>query len=159
MGRCFFRSGTKTDTSEKPKGKGHRDDGGFDGDLRRACVQQLYEFLEFPEFDELVNLDLMNLRTLTNLNTNLMTVTILIRGVIEGFKGLESRDHPPSTSNQMEPQPKPTPAWALSFPEPRSSPSKMSPDALHELMTTKAAGADFIVVDVRRTDVDVRQFP
>jgi len=33
----------------------------------------------------------------------------------------------------------------------------MSPDALYELITTKAAAAvvDFIIVDVRRTDVDV----
>jgi len=52
--------------------------------------------------------------------------------------------------------PKPTPAWALSFPEPRSHPANISPDALHELVTTKAPVVDFIVVDVRRTDVDVR---
>jgi hypothetical protein len=32
----------------------------------------------------------------------------------------------------------------------------MSLDALHELVTTKAPVVDFIVVDVRRTDVDVR---
>jgi len=30
----------------------------------------------------------------------------------------------------------------------------MSSDALHGLITTKAAAVDFIVVDVRRTDVD-----
>ena len=54
--------------------------------------------------------------------------------------------------------PKSTPAWALSFPEPRSHPLSMSPDALHELLTTKSAAVDFIVVDVRRTDVDVRPF-
>lgn len=35
----------------------------------------------------------------------------------------------------------------------------MSPDALYELITTKAAAVDFVIVDVRRTDVDVRQFP
>jgi hypothetical protein len=34
----------------------------------------------------------------------------------------------------------------------------MSPDALYELITTKAATVDFIIIDVRRTDVDVRQF-
>jgi hypothetical protein len=50
----------------------------------------------------------------------------------------------------------PTPAWALSFPEPRSLPASISPDALHELVTTKAPVVDFIVVDVRRTGVDVR---
>ncbi|KAI9436179.1 hypothetical protein H4582DRAFT_459276 [Lactarius indigo] len=33
--------------------------------------------------------------------------------------------------------PKPTPAWALSFPEPRSHPLSMSPDELHKLLTTK----------------------
>jgi arsenical-resistance protein 2 len=59
----------------------------------------------------------------------------------------------------MERQPKPTPAWALSFPEPRSRPPGKSPDALYELITTKAAAVDFVIVDVRRTDVDVRQFP
>jgi len=58
----------------------------------------------------------------------------------------------------MEPQPKPTPTWALSFPEPRSRPPNMSPDALYELITTKAAATDFIIVDVRRTDVDVCQY-
>ncbi|KAH8980385.1 Rhodanese-like domain-containing protein [Lactarius hatsudake] len=50
--------------------------------------------------------------------------------------------------------PKPTPAWALSFPEPRSHPLRMSPEALHELLTTKSAAVDFVVVDVRRTDID-----
>lgn len=54
----------------------------------------------------------------------------------------------------MEPQPKPTPTWALSFPEPRSRPPSMSLDALYELITTKVAATDFIIVDVRRTDVD-----
>ena len=54
--------------------------------------------------------------------------------------------------------PKPTPAWALSFPEPRSHPLSMSPDELHDLLTTKSPTVDFIVVDVRRTDVDVRPF-
>ncbi len=32
----------------------------------------------------------------------------------------------------------------------------MSPDGLHELVTTKAPAVDFVIVDVRRTDVDVR---
>jgi hypothetical protein len=54
--------------------------------------------------------------------------------------------------------PKPTPAWALSYPEPRSRPLIMSSDTLHELLTTKSAAVDFIVVDVRRTDTDVRPF-
>ena len=32
----------------------------------------------------------------------------------------------------------------------------ISPDALHELVTTKATVVDFLTVDVRRTDVDGR---
>jgi arsenical-resistance protein 2 len=58
----------------------------------------------------------------------------------------------------METSRKPTPAWAQSYPEPRSRPSSMSPDTLRELITTKAPAIDFIIVDVRRADVDVR-FP
>ncbi|KAF8261904.1 hypothetical protein EI94DRAFT_1688525 [Lactarius quietus] len=50
--------------------------------------------------------------------------------------------------------PKPTPSWALSFPEPRSHTRSMSIDTLHELFTTKSAAVDFIVVDVRRTDIE-----
>ena len=34
----------------------------------------------------------------------------------------------------------------------------MSPDELHELLTAKSPTVDFIIVDVRRTDVDVRPF-
>jgi hypothetical protein len=56
----------------------------------------------------------------------------------------------------MEGLPKPTPAWALSFPQPRSHPPNISTDGLHELVATKAPAVDFIIVDVRRTDVDVR---
>ena len=56
----------------------------------------------------------------------------------------------------MERLPKPTPAWALSFPQPRSHPPNISTDGLHELVATKAPTVDFIIVDVRRTDVDVR---
>jgi hypothetical protein len=56
----------------------------------------------------------------------------------------------------MERPPKPTPAWALSFPQPRSHPPNISTDGLHELVATKAPVVDFIIVDVRRTDVDVR---
>ena len=56
----------------------------------------------------------------------------------------------------MERLPKPTPAWALSFPQPRSHPPNISTDGLHELVTTKGPAVDFIIVDVRRTDVDVR---
>ncbi|KAH9961014.1 hypothetical protein BC827DRAFT_1132096 [Russula dissimulans] len=55
----------------------------------------------------------------------------------------------------MERPSKPTPSWALSFPEPHSRPLSMSLDALHELMTTKVAIVDFIVIDARRTDIDV----
>jgi len=56
----------------------------------------------------------------------------------------------------MERLPKPTAAWALSFPQPRSHPPNISIDGLHELITTKVPAVDFIIVDVRRTDVDVR---
>jgi hypothetical protein len=56
----------------------------------------------------------------------------------------------------METPQKPTPAWALSFPQPRSHPPNISTDGLHELVTTKEPTVDFIIVDVRRTDVDVR---
>lgn len=56
----------------------------------------------------------------------------------------------------MEKLPKPTPAWALSFPQPRSHSPNISTDELHELVVTKAPAVDFIIVDVRRTDVDVR---
>jgi hypothetical protein len=56
----------------------------------------------------------------------------------------------------MEKLPKPTPAWALPFPQPRSHPPNISTDGLHELVASKAPAVDFIIVDVRRTDVDVR---
>ncbi|KAF8464727.1 hypothetical protein DFH94DRAFT_784947 [Russula ochroleuca] len=39
----------------------------------------------------------------------------------------------------MERPPKPTPAWALSFPEPRSHPPNISPDELHELAVIPGA--------------------
>ena len=54
----------------------------------------------------------------------------------------------------MDRLPKPTPAWALSFPQPRSHPPNISTDGLHELVATQAPAVDFIIVDVRRTDVD-----
>src|SRR6266852_6569397 len=59
----------------------------------------------------------------------------------------------------MERLPKPTPAWVLSFPQPRSHPPNISTDRLHELVATKAPAVDFIIVDVRRTDVRTIQDP
>ncbi|KAI0312890.1 hypothetical protein OF83DRAFT_600739 [Amylostereum chailletii] len=46
------------------------------------------------------------------------------------------------------------PAWAASFPQPRTVPPKISTDELVELMQTQKAGVDFVVVDVRRTDIE-----
>jgi hypothetical protein len=50
----------------------------------------------------------------------------------------------------------PTPAWAVPFPEPRATPSKISVDDLLAIMKTGTAGVDYVVVDVRRTDIEVR---
>jgi hypothetical protein len=45
--------------------------------------------------------------------------------------------------------------WFDHLPQPVSQPVQMSVDELHERMTSKVAGKDFIVVDVRRTDIEV----
>ncbi|KAI0067550.1 hypothetical protein BV25DRAFT_1818913 [Artomyces pyxidatus] len=47
-----------------------------------------------------------------------------------------------------------TPMWAANFPQPISTPPKISHEELEELMRTKTAGVDFVVVDVRRTDIE-----
>jgi hypothetical protein len=45
--------------------------------------------------------------------------------------------------------------WFDHLPQPVSQPVYLSVDELHERMTSKVAGKDFIVVDVRRTDIEV----
>ena len=65
--------------------------------------------------------------------------------------------HRPSPSSIMASaaQPRPTPAWALDFPEPKATPPKISQEELAELVRTKSAGVDYLVVDVRRSDIEV----
>ncbi|KDQ16682.1 hypothetical protein BOTBODRAFT_53780 [Botryobasidium botryosum FD-172 SS1] len=46
------------------------------------------------------------------------------------------------------------PAWYEALPAPRSQPPHITPDALAELIRTKEARKDYIVVDVRRTDFE-----
>ncbi|KAI0259325.1 hypothetical protein BC834DRAFT_943424, partial [Gloeopeniophorella convolvens] len=48
----------------------------------------------------------------------------------------------------------PTPDWAKPFPEPRTVPPKITPDALCEIIRTQRAGTDYLVVDVRRADIE-----
>ncbi|GHJ89542.1 hypothetical protein NliqN6_5944 [Naganishia liquefaciens] len=43
--------------------------------------------------------------------------------------------------------------WFDHLPQPVSQPAHMSIHELHERMTSKVAGKEFIVVDVRRTDI------
>ena len=45
--------------------------------------------------------------------------------------------------------------WFDHLPQPVSQPAHMSIHELHERMTSKVAGKEFIVVDVRRTDIAV----
>ena len=45
--------------------------------------------------------------------------------------------------------------WTDAFPKPRSDPGAISDEELVELIKTKQAGKDYIVVDVRRTDFEV----
>ena len=45
--------------------------------------------------------------------------------------------------------------WTDAFPKPRSVPAAVSDEELAELIKTKQAGKDYIVVDVRRTDFEV----
>lgn len=48
------------------------------------------------------------------------------------------------------------PSWSVGLPEPKSSPPGISNEAVADLIKTKESGKDFIVVDVRRTDFEVR---
>ena len=48
-----------------------------------------------------------------------------------------------------------TPEWAQSLPQPKSNPPHISVAEVADLIRTKKAGIDFIVVDTRRTDWDV----
>jgi len=47
-----------------------------------------------------------------------------------------------------------TPAWYELLPAPRSQPPPITQEALAELIRTKEAGKDYVVVDVRRTDFE-----
>ncbi|KAJ9091721.1 hypothetical protein QFC21_007116 [Naganishia friedmannii] len=44
--------------------------------------------------------------------------------------------------------------WFDHLPQPVNQPVHMSIEGLHERLTSKVAGKDFIVVDVRRTDIE-----
>lgn len=73
MRRRSFRSDAETDTSEKPKGKGHREGGRWTvitQGMGTAVIR--YNLYEFDEFDEFMNL--MNLTILMNM----MILMILI---------------------------------------------------------------------------------
>ena len=52
----------------------------------------------------------------------------------------------------------PAPSWSAGLPEPKSSPPGVSHEELVQLVRTKTAGKDYIVVDVRRDDFKVRFF-
>ena len=94
---------------------------------------------------------------MTNL-MNLMTIVFGYKSIGTIVRQLRVVFSSPLVMMDSPNLPKPTPAWAQSFPEPRSRLLGMSPDALHELLTTKSAAIDFIVVDVRRTDIEVLPF-
>ncbi len=51
------------------------------------------------------------------------------------------------------------PEWATSLPRPKSYPAHIEASDLAELIHTKEAGKDFLVVDVRRNDWEVRHLP
>ena len=48
------------------------------------------------------------------------------------------------------------PDWAKSLPLPQSSPAHIDPAEVAELIHTKQAGIDYVVVDLRKADWDVR---
>ena len=50
----------------------------------------------------------------------------------------------------------PTPEWAKAFPEPRTIPPKITHQVLVDILNTQTAGVDYVVVDVRRVDIEVR---
>lgn len=45
--------------------------------------------------------------------------------------------------------------WHSVYPTPAFDTPRMSPSALADLMRSKVAGVDYIVIDVRRTDFEV----
>lgn len=49
-----------------------------------------------------------------------------------------------------------TPAWAQSLPQPKSNPAHISVAEVAELIRTKKPGVDFIIIDTRKADWDVR---
>ncbi len=57
---------------------------------------------------------------------------------------------PDSTADAPAP-----PKWFEALPAPKSSPQRISCTELHELMVGKQAGIDYVVVDVRRADIEV----
>lgn len=59
-------------------------------------------------------------------------------------------DTQPSTA------PAPAPSWSVGLPEPKSSPPGISNEVVADLIKTKESGKDFIIVDTRRTDFEVR---
>jgi arsenical-resistance protein 2 len=54
------------------------------------------------------------------------------------------------------PPDQPQSSWTDAFPAPRSSPGGISNEELAQIVKTKQAGKDYLVVDVRRTDFEVR---
>jgi arsenical-resistance protein 2 len=49
----------------------------------------------------------------------------------------------------------PNTPWHSVYPTPAFDTQRMSPSALADLMRSKVAGVDYIVIDVRRTDFEV----
>lgn len=47
-----------------------------------------------------------------------------------------------------------TPQWHAAFPTPAFDTPRMSPESLADIMNSKVAGVDYLVVDVRRTDFE-----
>ena len=48
------------------------------------------------------------------------------------------------------------PEWAVSLPTPKSNPPQIEPAEVAQLIRSKTAGVDFLVVDLRREDWKVR---
>lgn len=47
------------------------------------------------------------------------------------------------------------PAWAARLPAPQSQPAWIDPSEVEELIRSRKAGVDFLIVDVRRDDAKV----
>lgn len=62
-----------------------------------------------------------------------------------------------STSTMENPETQETP-WHAKFPAPKSKPETISQDTLAELVRTKKAGVDYVVVDVRRNDFEASDY-